>query len=362
MSSFFTRTQHIFICSAIVVFSFMSFSGGVDSNYAGHPNDNGQCLSCHTSVGTGSVVLTGAPTTYEAGTIYPLTLTLTRAGAVVGGFQILASTGASSNDQVGEFSAPAGTRIVGTERLTHDAPKSFTSGSVSWDFLWTSPSSGAPSTVKFYFSANAANGNGGSGPGDYGYKGESASIPLPVDIVTFDADQDGKNIILTWKTASEKEIEAYHVMRSTDNITFTQLDEISSESNTQAANSYSFTDKTLDLERDVYYRLDVKHQSGDITSSRSVHVNLQRKDIKVQLLQSNIGLNENELRFMVSTTSEELFTARMIGLDGRIYGQGKVVAGNESSIALTGSSSPMMFLQILDEQSNIVFVQKYVHF
>jgi len=110
----------------------ISSSGGRSGNWANAPGDNGYCNACHTSSsGSGSITLTGAPSSYQPGQTYNMTLTLNQAGAVVGGFQIVATNG-MNNSNIGTFNPGTNQGINNVSRLVQTTPKSFTFGSVSW--------------------------------------------------------------------------------------------------------------------------------------------------------------------------------------------------------------------------------------
>lgn len=133
----------------------------------GAPFD-GHCNSCHTGGNPGgfdgSVEISGLPSTIEANTTYPITLTMTpTAGSPTkGGFQLVAVNGSNANaGNLASVNAQTGTEFFGgREYIEHRNGKVFPGGGpVSWDFNWTSPANAAGNTIKFYFIGNFTNNN-----------------------------------------------------------------------------------------------------------------------------------------------------------------------------------------------------------
>lgn len=167
-----SQVNILFIAFGIVGVSiiFLSSDTGRAGNYSGLTTDSGTCASCHgggTVNGTG-VKLMGAPASYVAGQIYPLTLTISDPDAVSGGFQIVATNGVATTP-IGTFTAGTDSKLNNVQRPVQNTPKLFASGSVSWSFKWTAPATG--SVVKFHYSAVACNNDGIETVGDAVYSG-----------------------------------------------------------------------------------------------------------------------------------------------------------------------------------------------
>jgi hypothetical protein len=265
----------------IVLFSslFLSYSGGVDSNHAGAPSDSGTCANCHSGGSTAgsSVSLSNLPTKFTAGQAYSLTLNLNHPSSSGGGFQIVATNGVT-NAMVGSFSSGSGSRLTSGGRLTHSAPKGFSSGVASWTFNWTAPSSNVPSNVVFYFVGNATNGDSDTG-GDAVVSGNS-NVSLPIELVDFDAlmQDENKTVRLSWATASERNNQAFYVEKSGDDQKFSTIAEIKGQGNSFNRQDYTFTDDKLQVATNtVYYRLRQTDFDGKTSYSKTVSVSLLSK-------------------------------------------------------------------------------------
>jgi hypothetical protein len=167
----------IYVAFGVIAFGalFLNSDNGRNGNYAGLSTDSGSCGApgCHaggTVNGTGPT-LTGAPASYVAGQTYPLTLTIKDPDAVSGGFQIVATNGATTA-QIGTFAAGTGSKLNNTARLVQNTPKLFAAGSVSWTFNWTAPTTGT--AAKFFYSVVAGNNDGFENIGDAVYTGSQA--------------------------------------------------------------------------------------------------------------------------------------------------------------------------------------------
>jgi hypothetical protein len=136
----------------ILYTTLTSSSGGI----------NGQSVlgcTCHGVASANTLVsITGLPAGgYIAGTVYPITISVTNTTLVPStlglrdGFGLTATAGA--------FTAIAGTALNGALEIRHSTPKAPVSGTASWTFNWTAPSTGN-ANVSFFLSGNATNGSG----------------------------------------------------------------------------------------------------------------------------------------------------------------------------------------------------------
>src|SRR5262245_45461228 len=157
-------------CGVNGVFSTTQPTGNGLFNF----NDAFTCRQCHSgnalNSSTGNLTLSGLPAQWTPGTVYPLTVTVQRTGAVVYGFQLSAVVDAT-RAQAGTFSIPAGQggreRTVtsgGIQYAEHILP----SNTTTFPINWTAPANASVGAVRFNLAGNAANGNG-SDTGDFIY-------------------------------------------------------------------------------------------------------------------------------------------------------------------------------------------------
>ena len=150
-------------------------SSGPPANRSGVNGITCSTSGCHNDLpvntGSGSVTIGGLPSEWSASTTYPLTVTVGHSGQSLFGFQMTAVD--SNGTQVGTFTAGSGTQLEFTSPggIEHSFAKAG-SGSGTFSFDWTSPSSSSVGNVRFNVAGNAANGNFSSS-GDFVYSTET---------------------------------------------------------------------------------------------------------------------------------------------------------------------------------------------
>ena len=135
------------------------------------------CHACHFSAEPntrpGGVTLTGVPDRYEAGQKYPLVVSLSRPGLVIGGFQLAArfddGTQAGALEKGSTEEGRVAVEMQGNVYYANQRRKGAdptTPETVTWTVVWTAPTAAMP--VTFNVAANAAD-NDESARGDYIY-------------------------------------------------------------------------------------------------------------------------------------------------------------------------------------------------
>ena len=341
-----------FFIIVIVVF-LTSSSGGRNGGWAGAPGDSGACTNCHGGTSDATISLTGAPSEYEAGETYALTLTIEDPAAVVGGFQIIATNG-SNNTLVGDFTASTGTKLNNISRLVQSSPKSFVSGEVSWDFDWTAPATGAPSDLQFFYAGNAANNNGNTG-GDEGVVGSSAIIALPVILSQWNAVPDHRNreIKLGWATATEINASYFEIMRSTDGASYESIGKIDATGNSNIASTYRFTDDEIStIDNVFFYRLKNVDLDGSFEYSTVVSARLDDKE-KATL---TTYPNPTSGALFIRSEGLENVSYRILSFVGKEVSIGII---NNQQIDVSALPSGLFYIQfLLDGQLETMSFQK----
>ena len=177
-----------FIIAALVI---LSFSGEHPVGNTGAPGDS-LCTSCHGGGGfTGSVNISGLPSTVVPDQTYNVTVTLNVSSGtpIRGGFQIVALQDANDSNAGDWTNNSASSSLLtsgGREYFGHKPFKMFGGGSsVEWDADWTAPN--ITDDVTFYAVGNFANGNGSTSGDNIMTGTETVTVqgttPLVVDIV-----------------------------------------------------------------------------------------------------------------------------------------------------------------------------------
>lgn len=255
--------------------------GGMSADRAGHPDDGGPnqmlyCNQCHGGgPGGGMVSLNGLPSDVSPSTTYDFTLTITDANAQAGGFQLVATEGATNNDQIGTFIAQAGSKLAPSGRVIHNSPKATSGGSVSWDIRWTSPAT-LPDNVVFYYSGNAVDFTGGTG-GDSPYI-NNTSVPaaaLPIELSNFSTFINTQNQIqLFWTTLSEQNNDFFEIQHSLTGEDFRKIGLIEAKGNSSDVQEYSFIHENAQQGIN-YYRLKQVDDNGKFSYSKVISIDFK---------------------------------------------------------------------------------------
>ncbi len=80
---------------------------------------------------------------------------------------------------------------------------------------------------------------------------------LPVELISFEAELDGDDGLLTWETATEVNNDRFEVERSFDGSNFTYIGEVAGSGTTDVAQQYSYRDEGITSfgAEEIYYRL-----------------------------------------------------------------------------------------------------------
>jgi len=89
---------------------------------------------------------------------------------------------------------------------------------------------------------------------------------LPVELSFFSAHCIDNQYILKWETATESDVLEFVVERSTDGINFSDLGQVTAAGNSDVAQSYQFTDETVQT-GSYYYRLRIVESDGTFSYS-----------------------------------------------------------------------------------------------
>jgi hypothetical protein len=347
----------LFLAISATVLS-LGYSSGSSGDYSGRPGSNGTCANCHSGGTTGgAVTLSGAPTSYNLGQTYPLTLTVTDGDMGAAGFMV-AAVNTANNAPLGtfSFSPTAGIRDE-SNGITHNAKKTPTSGQVQWTFNWVAPSSGNAS-VRFYFVGNATDNMGSTG-NDAVYAGSSASIVVPVEWLTFSAAK-GKdnNAFLTWQTAQEQNNAGFEVERSTDGKIFEKIAFVAGRGTSMTKNSYNFTDNTP-LSKTSYYRLQQVDFDGTKTASKVISVENAGAQGKLSVYPNpssgnvvTVNFGDNTLEQVVQIAQISVFNAL-----GQLVLQQKTTGQQQVQLDISDLAKGTYFVQKAGTTEGVRFVK-----
>lgn len=161
--------------------------------------------------------------------------------------------------------------------------------------------------------------------------------PLPVTWLSFHAKAEGKEVFLTWSTASEQNNEGFDVQRSTNGRDWTTLGFVAGAGNSNRENHYSYTDKTISVIQPYYYRLAQMDYDGTIEYSPVRVVELSNLHQAVVNVFPNPAIDQITISFSEPTATSG--TARFYDQKGRVVSE-KVIAPQTNNYNTSVSELP----------------------
>jgi pectate lyase len=179
---------------------------------------------------------------------------------------------------------------------------------------------------------------------------------LPLDLIAFEAKIDDKidpSVDLKWTTTNEVNTLKFEIERSIDGKIFNKIGEIKAK-NISGQNQYSFTDYSPSNGL-AYYRLKQLDQNGQFTFSEIVFIDIKNK----QTL--NVYPNPVKDGFTVNhEDAKQGASLKIIGLDGKLIFQRKLILGAQSDDVDTKILQPGQYILTFDnagEKKSLVFIK-----
>lgn len=115
--------------------------------------------------------------------------------------------------------------------------------------------------------------------------------PLPVELVSFDAQPEGRQVSVTWQTASEFNSSHFEVLQSTDGENWSTIGRVSAQGNSQEITDYELFDKNP-ASGISYYQLKQVDQNGSfhLSDIRSVNNGSKINQVKIYPNPADKGL------------------------------------------------------------------------
>lgn len=281
--------QIIYLSLLVFVVASTTFNAITFSNSApptGYSNAPGEanCTSCHGGTGlitsgtlANALTLTSSIpiTQINPNQTCTLSLSFTHPTSTKFGFQLVAlpNGAVSSTASIGTFTSISPETEVNTsgnrEYASHSATGTAApSNSLTWDIEWTAPSA-YTGGVTFYAVVNASN-NNGSSSGDVIIAKTFSATVLPVKWLSFTANTQPNQNVLTWRTASETNNHFYTIQQSADAQKWINIGTVQGRGTVLATSSYSFTDNNpLPI---THYRIQQTDFDGRTSFSNTITV------------------------------------------------------------------------------------------
>lgn len=139
---------------------------------------------------------------------------------------------------------------------------------------------------------------------------------LPVELVNFKATVVNKDIALEWETHSELNNEGFEILRKEDaSGSFEKIGFVKGSGNSNAKNTYSYTDKTVFQNTDYYYKLRQIDFDGHATESYTVNGKIIAEQLQYILHPNPANGDIVNIRFLNKLSND--FTVEIYDLQGK---------------------------------------------
>jgi autotransporter-associated beta strand protein len=171
----------------------------------------------------------------------------------------------------------------------------------------------------------------------FNFGSESAGVnPLPIELLSFTAIFNGKEVDLKWVTATEINNDFFTIERSKDGVNFQEVAIVPSKSlngNSTISISYFFQDH-LNMSGEYYYRLKQSDFDGKFSYSKVVAVKIKSNS----LLEFNLFPNPNngkEINLSIKAPTEKVLLIVSDVLGQQFYKQDIIIHNNENNNVIT---------------------------
>ena len=138
--------------------------------------------------------------------------------------------------------------------------------------------------------------------------------PLPVELIDFSVYWNREEVILSWKTASERNNDRFEVQRSTDGLTFATVGTVKGKGTTFSVTEYDYVD-VVPKGGIYYYRLKQVDHDGEFTYSPTKYVM-----VDIQAVSANVYPNPVKNKFTIEIRgTRQPATYMLIDMVGRAF-------------------------------------------
>jgi type IX secretion system substrate protein len=179
------------------------------------------------------------------------------------------------------------------------------------------------------------------------------ATPLPVELVSFNAYKEEKNIIIEWTTATETNNNYFTVLKSVSASNFQSIAQITGAGNSTQTLNYSFTD-IKPFEGINYYQLKQTDYNGQNSLSKIIAVNNTSSKINSLLITPNPATEEINIPGNFNIGDK----LQVINALGKIIFQKEILQAT-SSFRLQTSNFPQGIYFVYAINGNIFYSNKF---
>ncbi len=172
---------------------------------------------------------------------------------------------------------------------------------------------------------------------------DATASPLPIELMSFDAQFDNKNVVLKWETASETNNDYFEIYRSANTEQWTKLGVVDGSGTINTIRSYSFTDNQA-LQGISYYKLKQVDFDGKYTFSQIRSVNME--------LSEGIEIYPNPTNGIVYINKiDEGSRIEILDMNSRLVELDVIYSGNTVKIDMKNLAKSVYFIRVISTDS-----------
>lgn len=179
-----------------------------------------------------------------------------------------------------------------------------------------------------------------------------SQVPLPVELIGFQAKPAGRNALVTWATASEKDNARFLVERSTDATTFVVAGTVEGKGTTSSRSNYSFTDKNVGTSAGtLYYRLRQMDQDGKESVSEVRVVSFDGKAAATAISTYPSPTVDNATLDLLALPTVT-YAVEIMAADGRLMTRFEAQGGREAVLPVAGYAKGTYLVRVSGQGQN----------
>ncbi|AII53766.1 hypothetical protein N008_17515 [Hymenobacter sp. APR13] len=161
------------------------------------------------------------------------------------------------------------------------------------------------------------------------FRTNANAVPLPVELLSFQARAAGRDALLTWATASEKDNARFDVERSADGVTFAVVGSVRGNGTRSTRTDYAFTDKGAGAVAGTrYYRLRQVDVDGKESTTEVRVVSFDGKGAAT-LISVYPSPSTDKATLDLLALSQATYQVEVLGADGRRMLRFETTGGRE---------------------------------
>ncbi|MGC3947972.1 MAG: T9SS type A sorting domain-containing protein [Chryseolinea sp.] len=187
-----------------------------------------------------------------------------------------------------------------------------------------------------------------------GYTGCNSG-PLPVQLIYFDGQQQGSDVLLSWATASENGFKHFAIERSDRQLLWSEIGQVEGHGDSKIRNDYTFMDANIPLLGKIYYRL--KAADFDGYSEYFNVIVVEYKGEKNLFVAPNPS-TDGKITLQSNFSSESPTTVVVYNQTGEELHREKIALSNQQTLSKT--FLPGLYFMFLSHGTDIKFMRVVV--